>query len=215
MPGSEDDVTQNFLFVDSPTFNAPNAKKFLGNLKQLAMTTDKGEGAKRALSSVLQVTEKVVEAFGGKSATLVSMGGHAETQVLGQQFFTAAALRYGEFIAKMSLKPLSPDLCALTDQRVDLSDVEPIADNSDIDLIALDDALAGLERKDPRKADLVKLRFFAGLTVEQAARALGIATSTADEDWAYARSWLRLEIAGRPSSAATGTSGSKNPESAG
>ena len=39
---------------------------------------------------------------------------------------------------------------------------------------------------------------FAGLTVEQAARALGIATSTADEDWAYARSWLRLEIAGRP-----------------
>ena len=62
----------------------------------------------------------------------------------------------------------------------------------------MDDALAKLERKDRRKAESVKLRFFAGLTVEQAARALGIAPSTADEDWAYARSWLRLEITGRP-----------------
>ncbi len=49
---------------------------------------------------------------------------------------------------------------------------------------------------DKRKADLVKLRFFVGLTIEEAAEALGISTSTADNDWAYARCWLRLEVAG-------------------
>ena len=53
---------------------------------------------------------------------------------------------------------------------------------------------------DKRKADLVKLRFFAGLTNEQAARVLGISSSTADNDWAYARSWLRLAIRGDSSS---------------
>jgi RNA polymerase sigma factor (sigma-70 family) len=63
-------------------------------------------------------------------------------------------------------------------------------------LLALHEALAKLEKKDRRKAELVKLRFFAGLTNEEAAQALGISTSTADNDWAYARSWLRLEISG-------------------
>ena len=53
-----------------------------------------------------------------------------------------------------------------------------------------------LEAKDQRKAELVKLRYFAGLTVEQAAEALGISASTADNDWAYARSWLRLAMLG-------------------
>ena len=51
-----------------------------------------------------------------------------------------------------------------------------------------------LEAKDPRKAELVKLRFFAGLTIEQAAEALGISPATAENDWAYARAWLRLAM---------------------
>ena len=122
LPGSEGDTTQNFVFIDGPAFNAPSAKKFLGSLKQLAATTDKAEGAKMALSSLLQATEKVVEAFGGQSTKLVSMGGHPETQVLGQTFFTAAALRHGRFMAKLSVKPVSPDLKALTDKKVDLAD---------------------------------------------------------------------------------------------
>ena len=63
-----------------------------------------------------------------------------------------------------------------------------------IDLIALDDALQQFEAKNPHKAELVKLRFFAGLTNEQAASALGISSSTADNYWAYARSWLRLAM---------------------
>jgi RNA polymerase sigma factor (TIGR02999 family) len=70
------------------------------------------------------------------------------------------------------------------------------------DLIALDAALEKLAQKDARKAELVKLRFFAGLTVPQAAGALGIAPSTADRDWAYAKAWLFREISkgGDPSS---------------
>jgi RNA polymerase sigma factor (TIGR02999 family) len=65
-----------------------------------------------------------------------------------------------------------------------------------IDLLALDEALQKLEKQDPRRAQLVKLRFFTGLTIAEAAQVLGISTSTADNDWAYARSWLRLEIEG-------------------
>jgi DNA-directed RNA polymerase specialized sigma24 family protein len=62
-------------------------------------------------------------------------------------------------------------------------------------LIALDEALIRLERQDARKAQLVKLRFFAGLTIEEAAAALGISSPTANRDWAYARAWLRSEMA--------------------
>jgi RNA polymerase sigma factor (TIGR02999 family) len=79
-------------------------------------------------------------------------------------------------------------------RRVDLSDAEPALEGPRVDLLALDEALERLAAQDPRKADLVKLRFFAGLTHEQAARALGISTSTADNDWAYAKSWLRLAM---------------------
>ncbi len=81
-------------------------------------------------------------------------------------------------------------------QRVELADVELAVEGPGEELLALDEALAKLEGKDRRKADLVKLRFFAGLTTEQAAAALGISASTADNDWAYARCWLRLEMAG-------------------
>jgi len=62
------------------------------------------------------------------------------------------------------------------------------------DLEELDDALTKLAQKDPRKAELVKLRYFAGLTQEQAAEALGIGVSTADRDWSYARAWLFREM---------------------
>ncbi|UCG59648.1 MAG: sigma-70 family RNA polymerase sigma factor, partial [Phycisphaerales bacterium] len=69
-------------------------------------------------------------------------------------------------------------------------------DMSADDLIALDEALEKLSKEDPPKADLVKLRYFAGMTSDQAAKILGMSPATADRDWAYARSWLRLEITG-------------------
>ena len=65
----------------------------------------------------------------------------------------------------------------------------------DQDLLALNDALSRFEQESPQKAELVKLRYFAGLTVDQAAELLGISSSTADNYWAYARSWLRIRLA--------------------
>lgn len=81
-------------------------------------------------------------------------------------------------------------------QRIDITDVEPEIAAPCEDLLALDEALEMLEQKDQRKADLVKLRFFAGLTNAQASDALGISASTADNDWAYARCWLRMVMTG-------------------
>ncbi len=79
---------------------------------------------------------------------------------------------------------------------MELDLVAPATGNDRIDLLALAEALERLQRKDSRKAELVKLRFFADLTNQQAADALGISASTADADWAYAKSWLRLEMTG-------------------
>jgi RNA polymerase sigma factor (sigma-70 family) len=64
----------------------------------------------------------------------------------------------------------------------------------DSDLIELDAALDKLAAKDQRKAELVKLRYFAGLTIEEAAQALSISATTADRDWTYARAWLFREM---------------------
>jgi RNA polymerase sigma factor (TIGR02999 family) len=79
-------------------------------------------------------------------------------------------------------------------ERVPLETVEIAIPEVSEDLELLDDALDKLAQKDPRKAELVKLRYFAGLTQEQAAAALGIGVSTADRDWAYARAWLFREM---------------------
>jgi len=80
-------------------------------------------------------------------------------------------------------------------QRVELPDEQMTTPDRQIDLIALDEALDKLAIHDCRKAELVKLRYFAGLTNREAAAALGIAESTADADWAYAKAWLRVELA--------------------
>ena len=78
--------------------------------------------------------------------------------------------------------------------RIELANAESEMLVPHLDLIALDEALGQLEAKDPRAAQLVKLRFFAGLTGGQAAEALGVSVSTAENDWAYAKSWLRLQL---------------------
>jgi RNA polymerase sigma factor (TIGR02999 family) len=64
-------------------------------------------------------------------------------------------------------------------------------------LVQLDEALAKLAAQDPQKAELVKLRFFAGLTTQQAAEVLGISTATANRYWAYARAWLQRDMTSR------------------
>ncbi len=80
--------------------------------------------------------------------------------------------------------------------RQEMLDFEAPDAGQNVDLLALNEALEKLEQQDKRKAEVVKLRYFAGLTIEEAALALEISTSTADSDWAYARCWLRLEMEG-------------------
>jgi RNA polymerase sigma factor (TIGR02999 family) len=80
--------------------------------------------------------------------------------------------------------------------RQDLAEDLPALPEPHEDLLALDEALNKLAAKDPLKAQLVQLRCFAGLTVEEAARALGISSTTAERYWTYARAWLRREIGG-------------------
>jgi len=65
-----------------------------------------------------------------------------------------------------------------------------------VDVIALDDALAGLERLDARKCQVVELRFFGGLSGEETAEALGVSPATVARDWTFARTWLRRELRG-------------------
>jgi RNA polymerase sigma factor (TIGR02999 family) len=79
-------------------------------------------------------------------------------------------------------------------QRIDLDDVEAAADTRSLDLLALDEALDKLAAEDPVKAQLVTLRYFAGLSVQEAADTLGISRATADRYWSYARIWLYCEL---------------------
>ncbi len=122
LPGSEADATQDFVMINGPAFIVPTAQKFLGSLKMLAATTDKAEGAKKIVSAVARGTEAVLEAFGGKSATVMFMGGQKETNVLGETYYTAAAILYGRYMAKLSVAPSSAGLTALTGAPVDLKD---------------------------------------------------------------------------------------------
>ncbi len=82
-------------------------------------------------------------------------------------------------------------------ERLELQCIEIAAPEPSIDVIALNEALERFEKIDELKANLVKLRDFAGLTIPQAADVLGISTTTADRYWAYARAWLHSESAHR------------------
>jgi len=85
-------------------------------------------------------------------------------------------------------------------ERRDMDEIDIAAPAPSDDILALDEALARLESEEPIQAQLVKLRYFAGLAEEDAAVALGISRTTAQRYWRYARAWLLVELggAGRP-----------------
>ena len=83
-------------------------------------------------------------------------------------------------------------------QRVDLDSACSIQEPPSLDILALDEALTKLAATEPAKADLVKLRFFAGLTMPQAANALGVSLATAERYWTFAKAWLYSELADQP-----------------
>ena len=85
--------------------------------------------------------------------------------------------------------------------KVEDHEITVVADNIQEDLIALDDALTKLSDTDPQAARLIQLRYFVGLSIPDAAKALGISPRTADRLWAFARAWLHREISGVQDSA--------------
>ena len=82
--------------------------------------------------------------------------------------------------------------------RVSLDEALCLGETPDDDLLALDEALQRLAREEPAKAELVKLHYFAGLSLEEAGRALGVSHRTAKRHWAYARAWLYAAIRDDP-----------------
>jgi len=79
---------------------------------------------------------------------------------------------------------------------IDLDEAAAVAETPDADLVALDDALRSLAAVDPRKNQVVELRFFGGLSVEETAEVLKVSSETVLRDWSLARSWLRRELRG-------------------
>jgi len=82
-------------------------------------------------------------------------------------------------------------------QSIDIDAIDITVSVSPEELLAIDEAIAALAKLDPSAAGVVKLRYFAGLSVEQAAAALGVSTKTAYWHWSYARAWLHSELLGR------------------
>ncbi|WP_019516244.1 catalase family protein [Sphingomonas sp. Mn802worker] len=121
LAGSEDDTTQDFILVNGPAFAAPTPKAFLANLKMLAKTTDSGEGLKKGLSAVLQTVDAALETVGIQSATIQTLGGAPNTHPLGETYYTQVPLRHGDYIAKLSVAPVSPNLTELAGSKVNTS----------------------------------------------------------------------------------------------
>lgn len=153
-------------------------------LRKLAAARLANEKPGQTLQPTALVHEAFLRLVGGDVEQNWDSSGH---------FFAAAAEAMRRILVEQARRKQS--LKAGGDHnRVELSEVAADEPAESTDLVELDDALRKLEDVYPRKAQLVKLRFFAGLTIERAANALGIATSTADADWAFAKGWLKLEM---------------------
>ncbi len=136
----------------------------------------------------LQATALVHEAYlrlaGGDPAPPWDSRGH---------FFAAAAEAMRRILVERARRKRSQKRGAGA-ARIDLEEVDPAADEAVDQILAIDEALAGLAAADPRAAELVKLRYFVGLSLPEAARSLGMAPRSADRLWAYARAWLRRAV---------------------
>lgn len=108
-------------------------------------------------------------------------------------FFAAAAEAMRRILIEQARRKASAKAGGQL-HRVDMSEIEPAMPQPELDILALSDALEQLEKTDPRAATVVKLRFFAGFTTQEAASALGVSLATAENDWAYAKCHLRLQL---------------------
>src|ERR1041385_2199562 len=112
-----------------------------------------------------------------------------------QHFFAAAAEAMRRILVDRARRRLAAKRGA-GEVCLDADELDIPAPAPDDQLLAVNESLEKFALLDARKAELVKLRYFVGMTFEEAAEALGIAVPTAKQWWAYARAWLRVEIAG-------------------
>jgi hypothetical protein len=124
LEGSEADITQDLVLVNGAAFGAPNAKQFLATLKLLAKTTDRAQGLKKVISGALRgVQDVIVATTGTPNATVATLGGQPETHILGETFYSQVPLRFGNYIAKMAIAPVSPELVALAQAPLNVNGV--------------------------------------------------------------------------------------------
>ena len=154
-------------------------------LRRLAATRMAGEKPGHILQPTALVHEAYLRLVGGGERAWDSRG----------HFFAAAAEAMRRIVVEAARRDNRLKHGGGRDRvEVELADL-PTRLPPD-DLVALDEALARLEQIDPVKGRLVTLRYFAGLTIEQAAEALGISRVTAHRYWTFARAWLRGEMTG-------------------
>jgi RNA polymerase sigma factor (TIGR02999 family) len=153
-------------------------------LRKLAAQRLDNEKPGQTLQATALVHEAYLRLVGDEKSQPWNSRGH---------FFGAAAEAMRRILVEQARRKRS--LKAGGDlQCIALSQIDHEPPHTRPDLLELDEALRKLEAAAPRKAQLVKLRYFAGMTIEQAAEVLGISTSTADADWAYAKGWLKVEM---------------------
>jgi RNA polymerase sigma factor (TIGR02999 family) len=147
--------------------------------------------AREKPGQTLQATALVHEAY---IRLVAEQAQHWDSQ---GHFFAAAAEAMRRILVEQARKRSRRE--KIVGRQVPLEERALAAEFCDKDLLRLDEALHDLESRDPVAANLVKLRFFGGLTMEEAADALGLPLRTAERNWAYARSWLHRELQGAAS----------------
>lgn len=152
-------------------------------LRKLAARRMAGERPGQTLSA----TALVHEAY-------VRLVGNANPRWSGRAHFFAAAAEAMRRILIDRARARKRQKRGGAHKRIELITATLAVDDVSVELLDLDTALTKLAAEDPVKVELVKLRFFAGMTVREAAEFLGISTTTADRYWAYARAWLFAEI---------------------
>lgn len=158
-----------------------------GDLRAMAEAQMRGQANSHTLSPTALVNEVYMKFRRGGGAdpsdehTLLCTAARAMRQILVDHARAKKAQRRGGDWRRMPL-----DTAGMVTGR----------DDPMLDIVALDEALQDLEKRSERKARIVELRCFAGLTVEEAANALGVARSTAADDWSFARAWLRRALGG-------------------
>ena len=120
-----------------------------------------------------------------------------------EHFFAAAAEAMRRILVDRARRRLAAKRGAGA-ERVEIDELDIPAPAPDDQLLALNEALEKFSAQDARKGELVKLRYFVGLSFEEAAGVLGIAVPTAKQWWAYARAWLKVEMSGTRASAPAG-----------